>query len=129
MYTFLNGISIINVSHGPQQLYCSVNENCCCNESHGKWMRIAYLNMSDPSAQCPQDWREVDSPTRTCRRQFQTSIDEAYVDWISITCVHMDTQEITSGHSLVFNALVLQTCTQNNTPPFINKYYFCERGT
>ena len=37
-------------------------------------MRIAYLNMSDPSTQCPDGWREVQSPIRTCRRQNNASI-------------------------------------------------------
>ena len=40
-------------------------------------MRIAYLNMSDPSAQCPDGWREVQSPIRTCRRQSNTGINSA----------------------------------------------------
>ena len=31
--------------------------------------------MSDPSAQCPDVWREVQSPIRTCRRQFNTRIN------------------------------------------------------
>ena len=59
----------LNVTNEPQLVYCSLNENCCCGESDGKWMRIAYLNMSDPSEQCPDGWREVQSPIRTCRRQ------------------------------------------------------------
>ena len=33
----------------PQQVYCSVNEYRCYNSGDGNWMRIAYLNMSDPS--------------------------------------------------------------------------------
>ena len=39
-----SGLYWLNVSHGPQQVYCSVNENHCCNESDGKWMRIAYTS-------------------------------------------------------------------------------------
>ena len=38
-------------------------------------MRIAYLNMSDPSEQCPDGWREVQIPIRTCRRKLNTSIN------------------------------------------------------
>ena len=38
-------------------------------------MHIAYLNMSDPSVQCPDGWREVQSPIRTCRRQVDTRIN------------------------------------------------------
>ena len=61
-------------AHGPQLVYCSLNENRCCNDSHGKWMRVTFLNMSDPSAQCPDGWREVESPIRTCRRKYNTSV-------------------------------------------------------
>ena len=65
----------LNVGDQPQQVYCSVNENRCCNGGDGNWMRIAYLDMSDPCQQCPHGWREIDSPIRTCRRQFDTSIN------------------------------------------------------
>ena len=151
----LSGFYWLNVSDGPQQLYCYVNENRCCNESDGKWMRIAYLNMSDPSAQCPQDWREVESPIRTCRRENQTSINSvnysSYGIPYSKVCgriiaypefgtpegflgfseqnqttmgfqLHMDTQDITSGHLLQqeaisdFNALVLPTKKLSHPP-------------
>ena len=70
-----SGYYWLNVGDQPQQVYCSVNENRCCNGSDGNWMRIAYLNMSDPSQQCPHGWREIDSPIRTCRRQVDTSIN------------------------------------------------------
>ena len=62
-----SGYYWLNGGHGPQQVYCTLNEHCC-NESDGKWMHIAFLNVSDPSAQCPDAWREVESPIRTCRR-------------------------------------------------------------
>ena len=65
----------LNVTNEPQLIYCSLNENRCCGESDGKWMRIAYLNMSDPSEQCPDGWREVQSPIRTCQRQRNTNIN------------------------------------------------------
>ena len=65
----------LNVANEPQLVYCSLSENRCCGECDGKWMRIAYLNMSDPRAQCPDGWREVQSPIRTCRRQNGTNIN------------------------------------------------------
>ena len=70
-----SGYYWLNVGGQPQQVYCSLNENRCCNQTHANWMRIAYLNMSDPTQQCPSGWREVDSPIRTCRRQFNTGIN------------------------------------------------------
>ena len=39
-----------------------------CGGSTG-WRRVAYLNMSDPSQQCPSAWREITSPHRVCGRR------------------------------------------------------------
>ena len=33
------------------------------------WRRVAYLNMSDPSQQCPSAWQEYTTPHRTCGRR------------------------------------------------------------
>lgn len=38
-----------------------------CDGTTG-WRRVAYLNMSDPSQQCPSVWQEVTNPHRVCRR-------------------------------------------------------------
>ena len=32
------------------------------------WRRVAYLNMSDPSQQCPSVWQEITTPHRVCGR-------------------------------------------------------------
>ena len=46
-----------------------------CGGSTG-WRRVAYLNMSDPSQQCPSVWREYTTPFRVCgRRSFTTSCE------------------------------------------------------
>ena len=37
-----------------------------CGE--GNWLKIAHLNMSDPSEQCPPTWRLYTSPIRACGR-------------------------------------------------------------
>ena len=39
-----------------------------CGGSTG-WRRIAYLNMSDPSQQCPSVWKEITTPFRVCGRK------------------------------------------------------------
>ena len=39
-----------------------------CGGSTG-WRRVVYLNMSDPSQQCPSVWREITSPFRVCGRR------------------------------------------------------------
>ena len=36
------------------------------------WRRVAYLNMSDPSQQCPSVWREYTTPFRVCGRRSTT---------------------------------------------------------
>ena len=41
------------------------------------WRRVAYLNMSDPTQQCPSVWREYTTPHRTCgRRSISTGTCE-----------------------------------------------------
>ena len=37
------------------QVYCDMDRVCGCN-STGGWTRVANLNMSDPSQQCPGEW-------------------------------------------------------------------------
>lgn len=32
------------------------------------WTRVAYLNMTDPTHQCPGEWQEYGNPKRTCGR-------------------------------------------------------------
>ena len=34
----------------------------------GLWKRIAHLNMSDSTQECPSNWTEISSPVRTCGR-------------------------------------------------------------
>ena len=48
------------------KVYCDMNRRCC--NSPGGWTRVAYLNMTDPTQQCPDGWRELTVPIRTCRR-------------------------------------------------------------
>ena len=46
------------------QLYCGA----------GQWHRIAFLNMTDPSQQCPSAWREYNtSGIRACGRPYSTN--------------------------------------------------------
>ena len=39
-----------------------------CGGSTG-WRRVVYLNMSDPTQQCPSVWQEITSPFRVCGRR------------------------------------------------------------
>ena len=166
-----SGYYRLSVANESQLVYCSLNENHCCGESDGKWMRIAYLNMSDPSVQCPDGWREVPSPIRTCRRQFNTSINsvnytsygipysrvcgrilayqfgtpdgflgythreqnqrtlnDAYVDGISITFGHPRNHIWTFAATRVDNYQCPCIASGNAAPPFVNEDHFCEVG-
>ena len=49
------------------KVYCDTTPPCC--NSSVTSMRVALLNMSDPNQQCPDNWREIESPRRSCRRQ------------------------------------------------------------
>ena len=53
----------------PVQAYCDMNRTCCNNT--GGWTRVANLDMTDPSQQCPDGFRLVNrttAPLRTCGR-------------------------------------------------------------
>ena len=55
-------------SNSPVQVYCDMNRTCTCSDTTGGWMRVANLDMTDPSQQCPDGFTIVTSPLRTCGR-------------------------------------------------------------
>ena len=60
-----------NNTNSPVQVYCDMtSKNCSCNTTGG-WTRVANLDMTDPSQQCPDEFRLVNrttAPLRTCGR-------------------------------------------------------------
>ena len=52
------------------QMFCSMARRCC--NSTGGWAHVAYLNMTDPTHQCPSVWRQITQPKRTCGRNNQS---------------------------------------------------------
>ena len=51
------------------RVYCDMTRECSCNSaSVGGWSRVAFLNMTDPTHQCPPAWREFIEPVRACGR-------------------------------------------------------------
>ena len=58
------------------QVYCDTNlRNCSCNAAGG-WMRVAYLDMTDPTQTCPDAFTLVtrtEPPLRTCGRLLPAS--------------------------------------------------------
>ena len=61
----------IRSSNGiAMQVYCDRDRVCGCNTTGG-WTRVAYLNMRDPSQQCPSAWTlqtRSSEPRRLCGR-------------------------------------------------------------
>ena len=71
-----SGYYWLNVPNGdPLKTYCTSNRNRCCRNNDRKWMRIGYLNMSELDASCPDGWREVSTPIRSCRRNFGSYVN------------------------------------------------------
>ena len=60
-----------NNTNSPVQVYCDrTSRKCSCNTTGG-WTRVANLDMTDPSQQCPDGFRLVTrttAPLRTCGR-------------------------------------------------------------
>ena len=50
--------------------------NCPCG-GPGQWTRIAHLDMSDPSQQCPSNWNLVTTPVRGCGQSASSGCDSA----------------------------------------------------
>jgi len=67
-----SGYYWIRSSNGTAvQVYCDMDRVCGCN-STGGWTRVAYLNMTDPSQQCPSAWTlqiRSSEPRRLCGRE------------------------------------------------------------
>ena len=51
------------------QVYCAMTNPCGCGGG-GAWMRVAYLNMSDPDERCPHGQSLIQNP-RSCSRTVQ----------------------------------------------------------
>ena len=69
IYTCLSGYYWIRSSNGTAvQVYCDMDRVCGCT---GEWTRVAYLNMTDPSQQCPSTLTlqtRGSEPRRLCGR-------------------------------------------------------------
>ena len=50
---------------------------CACGDEAIGWRRVAYLNMTDTDQTCPDDWRLISSPIRTCGRSTNNGCSSA----------------------------------------------------
>lgn len=64
----VSGLYKIQGANGKEvEVYCDMERECCGHGEKG-WARMGFLNMSDPSHFCPEGFKEVDTPTRSCKR-------------------------------------------------------------
>jgi len=62
-----SGYYWVNSSNGTAvHVYCDMERHCC--GSQGGWMRVAYLNMTDPTHHCPTGFRLTSHSKRLCER-------------------------------------------------------------
>ena len=67
----ISGYYYVGGKKGPLYIYCHMEELC---SSGGGWTRIAYLDMSDSTEECPSGFRQYQSGgVRVCGRQKSNS--------------------------------------------------------
>ena len=160
----------------PFQVYCETSsKNCSCNNTTGGWLRVANIDMTNASEQCPAGFSLItrtEPPLRTCGRPLSIgagcastmygheythvcgritgyqvgsldafrdptkTIDQSYVNGISLTHGHLSRQHIWSfagavaeGYSSDQN---ICPCTKHYRvftgiiPSYIGTDYFCD---
>ena len=50
-----------------REVYCDMDTTHC--NIRGGWMRVAYLNMTEPGASCPTSLRQINTPAKLCGRR------------------------------------------------------------
>ena len=57
-----------NRTSNPVQVYCDINRTSCSCDADGVWMRVANLDMTDQSQNCPAGFQQISEPLRLCGR-------------------------------------------------------------
>ena len=87
-----SGYHWVRSSNGTAvQVYCDMDRVCGCS-STGGWTRVANLNMSNPSEQCPGDWilqTRSSEPRRLCGRGSSGGCLSATYSTYSISYNHV----------------------------------------
>ena len=72
-----SGYYHIRTSSGIIQVYCAAaTHNCNCKSTRG-WMRVANIDMTDPTQQCPEEFKLInrtEPPLRTCGRPVDSGM-------------------------------------------------------
>ena len=50
-----------------REVYCDMDTTHC--NIRGGWMRLTYLNMTEPGASCPTSFRQINTPAKLCGRR------------------------------------------------------------
>ena len=53
------------------RLYCDMEQHALCSDSIGGWLKVADIDMTDPSQSCPAPFATLTSPRRLCGRTGQ----------------------------------------------------------
>ncbi len=62
---------ITDANDNPVPVYCTTRPKNWHSNTTGAWMRVAHIDMTDPSHNCPKGFKEIrrnESPHRTCGR-------------------------------------------------------------
>ena len=62
----------IETDSGIKYVYCDTNRTSCSCNTTGGWMRVANLDMTNPSQNCPDGFKQIERtepPLRTCGRR------------------------------------------------------------
>ena len=43
------------------------------------WKKVGYLNMSDPTQQCPDSWQRISSPVKSCKKKDSVPCDSVNI--------------------------------------------------
>ena len=80
-------ISTHNQSSSPStvRVFCNVTNT-------GGWARAVLLNMSDHTHSCPDEWREITSPKRTCGRTHD-NVDDGGANGAGCSSATFDTHD------------------------------------
>ena len=90
---------ITSSSGAAVQVYCDMTRECSCSSaSVGGWSRVAYLNMTDPTHQCPPAWREITEPVRTCGRTNESLPQPVFGTLGGCSSVFFSTYNVSFSH-------------------------------
>jgi len=115
-----SGYYWIRSSNGSAvQVYCAMDRVCGCSNTGG-WARVAYLNTTDTSQQCPGNWTLMTTPRVCGRTTNAASCDSAIFPTHGIEYSHV------CGRVIGYQNLspdAFDTSRRNSFSQMIDSYY------